>query len=194
MSECLPKCPPACFVTNLTSICVLCPPSCLACVSINLCTKCNDQSGLDNPPNACILCPKDTYSDSSVCKPCPRNFDTNGLKGQKSCLPCLKKYTSDPGKDCLLCGDGSFITSQGFCIACDHSCLSCNGPLVNNCVTCPVGFMLTPDFTCKEGCEVGQWANLVVFKCLLCNIACKSCTASTSYDCILCAKNYGFSG
>ncbi len=70
-------------------------------------------------------------------------------------------------------------------IACHPECVTCNGPGSNQCASCGVGNLFTPDLqTCTINCSIGFYE--LQSECLACDDSCQSCNGPNSFDCLTC--------
>ncbi|KAL4438882.1 hypothetical protein ABPG74_016602 [Tetrahymena malaccensis] len=156
--------------------CGFCDSQCSSCMeSSSNCTACNqdrqylpfcrckqayfENTQTESISNACrpLIC-------SYQCKTCSfssQNCDT--CKGNRinppSCI-CQEGFYEDPSTnqgDCLQCPSGQFFDVQkNQCMNCYSNCSKCNGPLINNCLSCQKGLELQNDKQCM--CPYGSQA------------------------------------
>jgi hypothetical protein len=101
--------------------CVPCNADCLTCKDLNGCTSCDSDHVLLN--DQCVLPPSPPVT-------CDTDNNYVLIKGQ-----------------CILCDiDNGFALINDDCITCDPSCLTCDGPNDDNCLTC-----VNPDYTVSNG-------------------------------------------
>lgn len=79
---------------------------------------------------------------------------------------------------------GSVLTQ--LCLSCHSSCLTCSGPFINNCQSCPTSGSGTPVLlqgTCYSTCPTFTYSAT----CLLCDSSCLSCSGPSATNCLSCA-------
>lgn len=122
--------------------CYPCPGGCSNC---NIDYLINNNGTLQN-----ISCGADFYcSQGIICTSCLQDYSLVGgtCVDQTTCrlysyyIQGASSTTWSPsGCHCL---DGYYFSGSITCSSCDLSCLTCNGPSSNNCVTCPEGFKIS---------------------------------------------------
>ena len=79
---------------------------------------------------------------------------------------CPERHTADPnGNECTLssCAEGKYLSSEEYpkrCYSCDITCLACDGPSPQECLTCPQSMFYQYDQTyntrkCLGACSLG---------------------------------------
>ncbi|CAI2371721.1 unnamed protein product [Moneuplotes crassus] len=71
---------------------------------------------------------------------------------------------------------------------CHVSCLTCNGPDIDDCLTCDSGRFLYLTL-CKLVCPDGYYGDSSSNTCQPCNTVCSKCNGATELDCIECTYN-----
>lgn len=110
-------------------------------------------------------------------------WNTGGLDNQRGCIPgCNLTLGTISGE--MVCLD-----------MCDNTCLTCNGPLNSDCLSCPASrFQHNPSnsstFQCLVTCPKGYFPDHENMKCLPCDSSCLMCTNSTA--CIECDDAFPF--
>lgn len=167
---------PSSKVLNSNNECVDPPPvcheSCSTCsgTSSEECTSCLSPLVLVNykciDPNTCLSFDYDFTE--KIDHTCDNNCDCSGSRlcsPYGYCHECMYLAENFPEQ---------FSTAN--CPACNSSCLTCDGPNFDDCISCSDGFYLTDNSTC-EACDES---------CLTCNGAtnanCTSCDASKLLD------------
>ena len=80
--------------------------------------------------------------------------------------------------------DGYFI-SGAECLECDSTCLTCNGALSSNCLTCPSGtYFISLNSSCVP-CNVNGYF-ISSTECLQCHSTCLTCNGALSTNCLSC--------
>ena len=79
-------------------------------------------------------------------------------------------------------------------MGCDSSCLTCNGPNSNNCLSCADSSKYLSNYSCVSICPAGTYAdssNILLKKCVNCDTSCASCYGANSNNCNTCSNtNY----
>lgn len=111
------------------------------------------------------------------------------------CLTCVTTATTCTSCDSTLhltisgttcvCIDG-WVSVAGICQPCHYSCLTCNGVLSTNCVTCntAVRLYISATFTCP--CLNTTYDNSTTQSCQPCHVNCLWCTTSSISSCTSC--------
>ncbi|EAR86511.2 zinc finger lsd1 subclass family protein (macronuclear) [Tetrahymena thermophila SB210] len=116
--------------------------------------------------------------NKTICKKCVKNtyliLQANGV--DVKCDTCLQNNYVDNGDQ--------------FCKKCNPSCLTCDGPLTNNCLTCDIknGLYKYSDGTCGNCSGNYRKDNL---NCLKCDDKCNGCDLN---GCTSCASGFYFDG
>lgn len=128
--DCLTECPAKTFKDN--NVCTNCWSTCKTCTGStgSDCTSC-ETSGITpylTDAGGCVATCDNTFY----------RLDIGGVKRcVNTCTPTYNNYISSTDKLCVTsCPAYTYLTSAKACESCDPSCLTCNGGLANNCVTC----------------------------------------------------------
>lgn len=175
---------PNCYSCNTTS-CLSCNSnliinSDMTCLNATSCVKdCQICDAVD--PTACVVCQNDFFLlNSSFCQQC-----------QPNCLQCS-------ASSCLECDSGYQVNPSNHtqCIfICDPTCLTCIGPMANQCTSCDSTRTLSVTTnTCT--CEYGRYLDALGTNCLSCSVPCVTCMApqvclTCVYGLILTGTNCG---
>ena len=83
-------------------------------------------------------------------------------------------YIKDNGNECIPKPENYFVVNYetGIISKCDTSCKTCNGPSINNCLTCNNGNYFL-DGKCLSSCPDGF--NSINYKCIKCHKNCLTC-------------------
>ncbi|CAK74559.1 unnamed protein product (macronuclear) [Paramecium tetraurelia] len=125
-------------------ICIKCYNTCYACKGQKNteCTACNPLSKRElNMNGECVCMSK--YYDTGIqeCSICSTDC-LDCITSPTNCTSCNpEKYLLGNSCQCKTKLQGSFLTtyfveSKNQCLNCHYSCLSCSGPLVNQCLSC----------------------------------------------------------
>ena len=186
-------CPMNHFFNKLDMVCVLCHESC---------AECNGTGSSD-----CTACPPHHVLNGTECKAegnCPPGKYYDGL-----CVSCINNCQScDNSLTCSSCSDGYFLyteklrdgevsrclstcpdkwfasVSDGICAECHESCVTCNGPGADNCVTCYSNDSQANNGRCWTSCDLGLYYNAMTSSCQPCLESCATC--SSPDDCSGC--------
>jgi len=85
------------------------------------------------------------YEDSQHCLPCGKNCQTCNGENNNNCLTCVDGTELQSDNECLVPCDtdkGFFYDDQDNCVACDESCMNCDGPADTNCTECSDAYFL----------------------------------------------------
>ena len=115
---------------------------------------------------------------------------------------CLKQDLPD---SCTECQPNFYLQSPAVCAPCHSSCLTCDGPNSDDCLTCkdsnkkingPIsGVCLCADpncFNCAASspactvCKPSFFFDPVEAICKICNPSCQTCTGPSASDCLTC--------
>jgi len=165
-------CIPNYYLSGAT--CLSCNPTCMTCSGglINNCLTCNSESLLYH--STCISnCPAATFQDTIIsCADCTSGCST--CSSLVSCSACTQNY----------------YISGVQCLSCDPSCLTCNGGLNTNCLSCYTGFLIYHS-TCIYSCPAATFQDTIL-SCADCTTGCSTCSSLVS--CSTCTLNYYISG
>ncbi|KAL4508008.1 hypothetical protein ABPG72_021381 [Tetrahymena utriculariae] len=143
----------------------------------------------------------------SNCNQCDSSCATCTAGDQFSCVTCAvnnyKQYygsdlvnNSDPRYYKSLCQTTCFATNYyqdtatQSCLKCADSCLTCNGQLDSDCLTCPPSFYLDGQSFgyCVSTCSSSYYKDDLTMKCLKCNSNCLECTQNQPNFCSQCVN------
>ncbi|CAG8475724.1 4639_t:CDS:10 [Diversispora eburnea] len=188
------------------NVCVNCDPSCgscyagtpsncLTCASPNLylegscvtpvggkCTIPSSPSQVffaDNTKGICQACP-------SSCTDC--TFDSNAALVK--CSKCMPGYVLDNEQCVKSCPAGKVINSddKATCIACSPNCATCDGPLINQCLSCSD----PSQFSLNGSCSAEPCPSSYVTQnntCVKCHPDCLECSGPGMDQCTKCPLN-----
>lgn len=189
--------------------------SCKTCFgpSANNCLSCHNETFSFFGNNSCLTgCPAGFYPNSNLnlCNPCYQNIPPSTWGSCASCTGpqyndcegCLDGYNYHvPSKTCVVnCPTGTFAnTTTKLCDPCfqatassssdQQSCFTCNGPLVNNCLSCYPGIYYYPQgLRCVTTCPIGSYPNTITNVCDSCADSCASCIGPSSTECTSCGS------
>ncbi len=100
------------------------------------------------------------------------------------CLTCNSanlRVLSATGNNCI-CQDGYYDGGVALCSRCYSTCLTCNGPLNSNCLTCDTTLRTLAGSTCICGLRYYDSNNI----CSPCSYSCLNCTNSMPNGCNAC--------
>ncbi|EAR85556.3 transmembrane protein, putative (macronuclear) [Tetrahymena thermophila SB210] len=143
-------------------------------ILINNQCQCDSQSYMDG--NACIQC------SIPNCIQC---------KDSITCMKCQQGYYFFEDFSCNTCNisNGYYIKAQN-CFRCFHSCLTCEGPNQNQCLSCKLpDFYMFQDKLCKP-CDVKNGYFINNQNCLSCFENCKTCLGANQNQCTSCYEGY----
>ena len=159
------------FINFTNASCDLCDSSCLTCNGPfkQECTSCNIQNGLYLYQNICVKgCPYGTFSDlnyyGNIYQMCIQIFESCIGPGVFNCASCSSNYLYyfANTKTCLMaCPLKTFLSiTSSECVMCDSSCLSCNGPSANDCLSCSINLYFLKN-TCMSSCPNGYYSDFI---------------------------------
>ncbi len=171
--------------------------------SAGSCLPCPNFSTFSSTTNTCVCISGYTLSNGQ-CIPntnCPANsfFNTTSqtcqclITGQYiingNCQAC-PSGSSWNGVACI-CASGSYLFNS-ICYPCSSTCLTCNGPTNNQCLTCvaPGTFPVNGVCNSGSGCPSGNYLSQNG-QCLPCFTNCVTCLTGTT--CTQCASGYTLS-
>ena len=171
---------------------VKCNPECMGgCVGTGpqFCDTCKNFQ-LETSFECVPSCPIGTYQDHHMCRPCPPlcvhcNKDT--------CIKCAKDTVIlNSGQCSNSCEPFTFLSPNGSCLPCHHSCVECNGPGSRSCTVCPAQFTLGDDGRCSvsSSCESGEYFDSRSLECRPCHESCAECIGKGVQECIGCYSGF----
>ncbi|KAL4506091.1 hypothetical protein ABPG72_013852, partial [Tetrahymena utriculariae] len=165
--------------------CLSCQKNCLICTNQSTCTKnieCGSRFTYDNNQQKCVQCLWDFQINQCVDK-CNSNQFNDQV--QNTCSQCYYQNNT-----CLQqCPQGFYADSSFECQACHKSCMSCKGPLQNQCLRCFQQYFLQDDLTCQI-CENGYFLDSIYNQCVKCDSGCATCNGPLSNNCLSCKSNF----
>jgi proprotein convertase subtilisin/kexin type 5 len=134
-------------------------------------------------------CPLGTYPDTTtipLCMPCPAFCETCDQTGR--CITCVVGSYFSPFDN--LCHNPCPVLYYGdpvtfVCSSCDSSCLTCHGPTLSDCDSCPPLTFLVYS-TCYSTCPPHTYS----ITCQICDASCLNCTGPSSNNCTSCNELY----
>ncbi|EAS00823.2 hypothetical protein TTHERM_00309920 (macronuclear) [Tetrahymena thermophila SB210] len=136
-------------------------------VSQGQCLKCNA---------GCLTCNGPLSTNCLTCQTGKYLFQDN------SCLTCDQSGQIQQGSQCIC--KSNYYQNGNQCSQCSSSCKTCNGPNLNNCLTCIDGLYLHPDNSCQS-CDTNGYF-IQGQKCVLCSANCQTCDGSSYNNCLTC--------
>ncbi|EAR95046.2 TNFR/NGFR cysteine-rich region family protein (macronuclear) [Tetrahymena thermophila SB210] len=194
---CVESCPPQTYANAASNICSSCNSSCLACngPASNNCIQCSNSLYLNQSSNQCVsICPQGTFPDGStnICSKCDLSCFTCSGPSSSNCLSCSGSlFLSTSGNECKnSCKTNEFQNNaNNQCTPCDSSCLTCNGNLNTNCLSCsdPL-FLQQSSSTCIQKCDSNQYGQITPQRtCLVCDSTCATCSGPNQNNCLSCS-------
>jgi hypothetical protein len=145
------------------------------------------------------------YQFGNLCGKCIPNCVT--CSNSYSCTQCdaangYNYFDESTGVCVATCPSGTFIQTSPFkaCKKCHSSCLTCQGGLNNQCLTCfnptlfiwPYPIHSSPAGSCSATCPTQAYADTATKRCTPCVAACNRCMGSAT-NCMSCASgNYRY--
>ena len=141
------------------SACLDCDNSCAICSGTlpTQCKGCPPDTYFLSSNSSCVACDIDGYFISGnnrtqcdpICLNCDGALATN-------CLSCpsspVATYLLSSNHSCVACNIESYFIPSPECLQCDSSCLTCDGELATNCLSClssPVAtYLLSSNHSC----------------------------------------------
>lgn len=118
---------------------------------------------------SCLQC---TGSGNNKCTLCPLNSN---------------RITSPDSNGFCTCQTGFYENNQVNCLTCHPNCLTCNGPLSSNCLTCrSTDFREIVTGTCT--CQIGYYEKNTPL-CGKCHYTCVKCSGPAINQCTQCPLN-----
>ena len=210
LGSCVEPCLEAYTYRDATGACAACHASCKACsgpddVDCLICKEADVKKypSLEGVPGKCLApCEDHKYrsaaDDFAACHDCDNSCGNCKGPGPSDCLTCPDGMTKIPfnpyaiGACVAVCADThKYPAINGSCLECHAGCLTCVGPTLKECLTCPAGMQrLNPDIrfnsSCVQGCEVGKFWNMMNNICDPCHSTCKTCMGETKEECLSC--------
>ncbi|EAR87310.2 H-type lectin domain protein (macronuclear) [Tetrahymena thermophila SB210] len=207
--------------------CYPCDQSCLQCsgpISTN-CLNCNTNYPFYNlsnnscsvqAPNSGYFCTKSSNINLSYqqnCQPCDSTCLTCSGTLPTNCISCSSSfpYFNTQTNQCLSQTPGfnfncqkntNYPTYQFNCNSCNSNCLSCTGPLPNNCLTCPTSLpyfntstnecfsqIPNPGYFCQNSSSPQPSYQQNFYPC---DVSCQNCEGSLTTDCTTCSQSYPY--
>ena len=143
--------------------------------------------------SSCVACNVNGYFISgSNCTQCDPSCRTCDGTLATNCLSCpsspVATYLLSSNHSCVACNADRYFISGSECLQCDSSCLTCNGALPTNCLSCPstpiATYLLSSNQSCVA-CNVAGYSP-VGPQCIECDPSCVTCSGTTPTDCITC--------
>ncbi|CAD8125871.1 unnamed protein product [Paramecium sonneborni] len=176
-------------------VCLKCHYTCGSCNDFgsNNCTLCLPSSHRYLTLEGKCLCKSsyfDDQTDSIVCAQCHYSCLLCANKIEKdACQQCSQtRIPSNPSAaqfECICSSPDTF--DDGFspiCQNCHYSCLTCNGPLPSNCLTCNTNYRQLNLFNCM--CPIGFY-DVGSLECAQCHYSCYSCYNDSIESCVTCS-------
>jgi hypothetical protein len=188
--ECKSACPSGYFASSAGE-CLPCDPSCFRCgASASSCTACAGSAYLKG--GRCVVsCGDGYYLDSYIYECFGCVSPCLACASASSCLSCLNSsYLLFQGQ-CLLSCPGSTYQTNGSCLPCPASCLTCHAPLAApECLQCAPGMFMTSTVSgqCLDSCGVQEYGDALTAYCFSCLAPCLRCLSAIS--CLSCTANY----
>ena len=138
-------------------------------------------------------CPVGTFMNAHMCRDCP-NF-CGECEDDHKCIKCQEGAVRLESGVCAdKCPDLFYPATNGTCVHCHHSCLSCVGPTDSNCTSCPGQLSLEEDGTCSirspSSCRDGTYFDHRTLECRVCHVTCAKCSGKGSDHCTACDETY----
>jgi len=178
--------------------CLPCHSSCSTCSGpgSNSCLSCATGSVLQNQSVCVMNCDKGFYVADGICLECSRNpIACTACKGPlaSDCTSCPTGWNLGPqGCTALECGSRQFVdgVQGGICSACHASCLTCKGPQLVDCLSCPSNFHLHKG-KCLQQCPTSTFLDPLSHDCKECDASCMACQSPGSHmDCTSCFRGH----
>ena len=181
-STCSSTCSSPYFADSTTQTCVtICPSPYFAYSTTQICV---------------ITCPSPYFADSTTqtcVTNCPLHYFAYSIT-QTCVTSCPSLYFADlTTQTCVTtCPSTTYnYDNNHTCLSCSSSCLTCDGPNMNQCLTCMPPFVLLSlsPCQCMLPCNSGFYYNYAESLCQLCDSACITCNSSGSQNCNSCTGN-----
>ena len=141
------------------SACVDCDDSCATCSGTlpTQCKSCPLNTYFLTTNSSCVACDVDGYFISgNNCTQCDSSCLTCNGALATNCLSCpsspVATYLLSSNHSCIACNADHYFISGSECLQCDSSCLTCDGELATNCLSClssPVAtYLLSSNHSC----------------------------------------------
>ena len=126
-----------------------------------------------------------SVSNVTNCLTCDGALATN-------CLSCPSSptttYLLNPNHSCVACNVDDYSISGSQCLDCNPSCLTCNGALATNCLSCPSSptatYLLNSNHSCVD-CNVDGYS-ILGSECFDCDSSCATCSGALPNQCLSC--------
>ncbi|CAD8113135.1 unnamed protein product [Paramecium sonneborni] len=182
------------------NICFTCDYTCGSCQNSQPtgCVSCLETSNRYLTILGQCLCQLQYYDDLTNNIECSRCYYTcqncANSPEKDACIECPQtRISSNPsaGNYECICEFSNYF-DDGFsltCLPCDFTCLTCNGPLSSNCLTCDKKYRYL-DFTsclCPD-----KYYDVGELQCGSCHYSCQKCFDDTDNGCIVCSLDLHF--
>ncbi|KAM4678591.1 uncharacterized protein O3C94_010455 [Discoglossus pictus] len=203
---CKATCPDGYYDDLDVGKCIPCYSSCATCsgTSDDDCESCPAGNSKLYQGRCLEECPTGTYYNSVVmeCQECHRTCARCSSSEPTDCIQCQDRLTLDP--ETGMCGVGgdancpakTYLHDDLFtCSPCDHTCESCDGPSLGNCLTCRVPYYLYKN-NCLKQCPRGTYNTseeadgVKLGFCSACHQVCTTCNGGSAKDCDVCTAGY----
>jgi hypothetical protein len=190
--------------TPAESVC--CDSKCKTCYggTSDTCSSCNSPDWFWKTSGTCTAsCPDGSYAADSVnkiCEDCNTECLTCTGALRTNCATCdatslTNSWLFDDENSCNpSCPSTRYVKtlSPKTCSVCHSSCLSCSGPLANECLTCDKNnnnfdWYWVERKTCYSDCPDGSYQFSVTDKkCSSCHSECSTCDGGNNNNCLSC--------
>ena len=173
------------YFDNYTMECVNCPATCTVCFDNQTCLSCQEGLFLTSDSRCLSVCIDNTTMDRS-------NETCIDKVGLSTCLNCSTTETRNCSFGrvewnglCVAECPVDYFNETNHCTKCHHSCHSCTGPLITQCLSCLPDYFLS-GHACVSSCPTGTFA--FGRTCVHCVDHCSKCSSPTA--CSLCTNNF----
>ena len=131
--------------------CLKCDSNCQECQSTRThCTVCPPNKFM-YPSSTCGSCLEAGHYVDLVNQACPFCLPTCATcTSPDYCITCLPSLYLDLNSGCVTCNEDRRYKIDGFCHSCHSTCLTCNGSLDTNCLSCPLDrYLISETGECK---------------------------------------------
>ena len=181
--------------------CITCDTTCKTCYGTadNNCLSCYDPDVLSNGKcgpeeptcdpkkgevlynGQCVLCDTSCLTCSGITDhDCTSCVEGEELTKDGTCVPIVPPCDTE---------NGYFVDSNGNCVPCDASCLTCDGPNDSDCTSCVAPNVVNKDSgKCEPPCDTNNGFVLINGVCYPCDSTCATCSGKTDTDCETCVS------
>ncbi|KAJ8248760.1 hypothetical protein GJAV_G00227440 [Gymnothorax javanicus] len=184
---CWSNCPDG-FFEGADGSCEACDSLCLTCEGAGShCLSCADGRYLEDGRCTANCSPQSYAADDGTCRRCGPHCDA--CADTRSCFKCGFLYLLLDGVCKASCPEGFFEDLDlGRCVRCHPTCVTCSGPLLDDCETCTAIYPKLYEGRCLEECPAATYYESSAGECQECDQTCAECSGPLPTQCSQCKK------